>query len=67
MKKNEATDLTLKLLTLKQTSRYLNVKESWLRSKIFSNEIPFIKMGHLLRFDEDELNKWVEAKKVQDR
>ncbi len=49
-----------RLLDLKETSLFLNVKESWLRSAIFRQSIPFIKLGHLIRFKKDELINWLE-------
>ncbi|MCY4643196.1 MAG: helix-turn-helix domain-containing protein [Bacteriovoracales bacterium] len=48
-----------KLITIAQTSRILNVKESWVRSAVFKKTIPFIKIGHHVRFDEGELMDWI--------
>ena len=48
-----------KLMTIAETSRILNVKESWVRSAVFKKTIPFIKVGHHVRFDERELRDWI--------
>lgn len=47
------------LATVKELSARLNVKESWIRSKIFKNEIPFIKLGHLVRFKMSDIELWL--------
>jgi len=50
----------IKLLTINQAAELLNVKISWLRSAIFKKEIPYIKLGHLIRFKSVHLYKWLE-------
>ena len=49
------------LLTLKETALFLNIKESRIRSAIFQNEIPYIKIGRLIRFNVSDLDKWIES------
>ena len=39
-----------KLLTIEEVADYLNVKVSWVRSAIFRREIPYLKVGSLVRF-----------------
>jgi excisionase family DNA binding protein len=51
-----------KFLTIKELSKELNVKESWIRSKIFHKTIPFIKIGGLIRFKKEELYEWLNKK-----
>lgn len=51
------------LLNLKQTCVLLNIKESKLRTMIFKNEIPVIRIGRCLRFSKPDLNQWLTQKK----
>lgn len=53
------------LLTLKEISGYLNLKESKLRSMIFKREIPVIRIGRCLRFSKEDLRNWLSEKKAQ--
>lgn len=39
-----------KLIDIKELCEWLNIKESHVRSMIYFNEIPYLKIGHLLRF-----------------
>lgn len=54
------------LINIQELASLLDVKESWIRSRIFRNEIPYIKLGHLIRFDPIEIKKWIELKKFED-
>ena len=51
------------LLNVNEASMYLNMKVSWLRSAVFQRQIPFIKLGRLIRFDKKDLEKWIETNK----
>ena len=53
-------------LTPHQLCELLNIKESRLRTLIFKKEIPFLKIGRLLRFDRAEIIKWMDSKKVEE-
>lgn len=48
------------LLTINEAASFLSVKVSRLRTAVFRKEIPFIKIGRLVRFKEDDLLKWIE-------
>ena len=50
------------LLTINELILLLNIKESHLRSLIFRQEIPFIKVGRLVRFKPEQIKKWLEEK-----
>lgn len=47
------------LMTVKETQNYLNLKESKLRSMIFKDEIPYLKIGRLIRFRKEKLDEWL--------
>lgn len=51
------------LLTLDQTCEMLNLKRSKLRSMIFKNQIPVIRIGKNLRFSREDLRYWLNGKK----
>lgn len=51
---------TRKLLTIEEASRMLSIKISRLRTAVFKREVPFVKIGRLVRFREDDLSKWIE-------
>lgn len=51
-----------KLLTITEASELLTVKVSRLRTAVFRKEIPFIKIGRLVRFRENDLMEWVDSK-----
>ena len=57
----------MELLTIQEASDFLKMKESWIRSAIFKREIPYIKMGALIRFNRAELQKWVSRQTVLPR
>lgn len=53
------------LLTISEASTFLNVKVSRLRTAVLTKEIPFLKMGRLIRFDKADLLKWIEELKTK--
>ncbi len=50
-----------KLLTLKQVADELSVNERHVRRLVAERRIPYVKWGHLLRFDPDELAQWLDG------
>lgn len=52
------------LMTLSEACDYLKIKKSRIRTAIFRREIPFIKIGRLIRFDQTDLQKWIENLKT---
>lgn len=56
------------LLDINQASAFLNVKVSRLRTAILRKEVPFLKIGRLLRFHKKDLEEWIEnLKKVTNK
>ncbi len=53
----------MKLVTIKEISEFLKVKESTLYSWVHGGSIPFYKLNGLLRFDMDEVREWVKNSK----
>ncbi|MBF0472432.1 MAG: helix-turn-helix domain-containing protein [Nitrospirae bacterium] len=50
----------MKILTIKEISQILNVKIKTLYQWAELNQIPHIKMNGCLRFDLNEIEKWVQ-------
>ncbi|MCC6502694.1 MAG: helix-turn-helix domain-containing protein [Deltaproteobacteria bacterium] len=53
----------MELVTIKEISIYLKVKESTLYSWVHNGIMPFYKLNGLLRFDMAEIEAWVRASK----
>ena len=49
-------------LTISELSSYLNLKESHIRRLVFYNDIPYFKIGRLIRFKLSEIDAWLEEK-----
>jgi excisionase family DNA binding protein len=47
------------LLDINQASIFLNVKISKLRSFVFYRKIPYVKLGKLIRFKQEDLNEFI--------
>lgn len=47
------------LLSIKEASAYLGVKESWLRSAVWKKTIKFIKLQRLVRFRKSDLEEFI--------
>ena len=55
----------MKLLGVKEISQILNVKPSTLYQWAELGQIPCIKLNGALRFDMDDINKWINSCKKQ--
>lgn len=53
----------MKLLSVKEISEELSVKESTLYSWVSNGKIPFVRLHGLLRFDAVEVEEWVKSNK----
>ena len=53
--------LKMKLLNVTQLSEILNIKKKTIYDWTHKGLIPYIKLGHLLRFDPDIISKWVKS------
>lgn len=53
------------LLTIKETCDFLRIKASRLRTAIFRKEIPYLKIGRLIRFDQTDLESWLTSQKTK--
>lgn len=53
-----------KLLTILEVADYLNIKQKTIYAKVEAGEIPYYRIGRLLRFTKDEIDEWLKTKKV---
>ncbi len=49
-----------RLLSAKEVAEYLHVKPITVRRKAQRGEIPSIKIGHRLRFDKQQIDRWIQ-------
>ena len=49
------------LVDISWVARRLGVTERHVRRLVAERRIPFIKWGHLLRFDPDEIEAWIDS------
>ncbi|MEO7556544.1 MAG: helix-turn-helix domain-containing protein [Acidimicrobiales bacterium] len=47
------------LLTIPQVAEYLGVNERHIRRLVHERRVPFIKWGHLIRFEPKEIAAWL--------
>jgi excisionase family DNA binding protein len=51
----------------KAASRLLGVPPSWLLAQARAGKVPHHRLGHYVRFSEDDLARWLELTKIQPR
>jgi excisionase family DNA binding protein len=54
------------LIDCKGLSQLLDVKEWTIRHWVSEKKIPFIKVGRLVRFDEEQIRKFIEKNSVDE-
>ena len=52
------------LRTIKEIAKYLQVKERTISSWINKGIIPHYKIGASIRFKENDINQWLDSKKI---
>jgi excisionase family DNA binding protein len=62
-----AENVQPRLVTVREAADYLSVSVSTLYGWVWQRRIPFVKVGRALRFDVDDLKKFVEGNKQQPR
>jgi excisionase family DNA binding protein len=48
------------LMNIEQVAERLGVSVRHMRRLVAEHRIPFVKWGHLLRFDPEEVDRWIE-------
>ena len=55
------------LLDVAGTAAHLSTSERHVRELIYRKELPYFKVGRLVRVDSDELDAWLQANRVAQR
>ncbi|MHB1446441.1 MAG: helix-turn-helix transcriptional regulator [Acidimicrobiales bacterium] len=50
-----------RLIDIPTLATALGVSDRHIRRLVFDGRIPYVKWGHLVRFDEDEVTEWLQA------
>lgn len=50
------------LATVEEIAPYLRVKVKTVYAWVSARQIPFIKIGRVIRFDRDQITEWVQSK-----
>ena len=53
----------INILTVTDLADLLKMKESWVRQRVHKDEIPYYKIGNLVRFNYIDISSWLESKK----
>ncbi len=51
------------LVDIQAVSQSFGISMRQVRRFVANGEIPFVRVGHLIRFDPDELNDWIDARR----
>jgi len=52
-----------KLITAQDVAELLSMKVSWVRQRVHRDEIPYYKIGNLVRFDVSDIQVWLKGKR----
>ncbi len=56
-----------RLLAIGEVAEHLSIAERHVRRLVAERRIPFVKWGHLLRFDPDEIAAWLDRARRPDQ
>lgn len=59
--KTTGSSIQTELVDIEWVARRLGVKVRHVRRLVADRRIPFVKWGHLLRFDPDEIEAWIDG------
>lgn len=63
-RKGNSSMVPRKFLTVKEVSEYIGIATDTIYTMVSQKRIPFAKVGRLLRFDQTELDGWIEKHTV---
>jgi excisionase family DNA binding protein len=61
---NRKSELLPALVDIDAVSRALGISMRQVRRFVADGQIPFVRVGHLIRFDPDDLNDWINARRA---
>lgn len=53
------------LLGINEAAERIGIKLSTLYAWVHTRQIPYYKIGRLVKFDENEIDRWLESKRVE--
>lgn len=53
----------MKLVDISEFSEKLNIKKKTIYDWVHKGLIPYIKLGRLVRFDPDDIDRWLKSKR----
>ena len=56
---------TLKLYSVKELAEYLGLQISTIYAWVHTRQIPYYKIGRLVKFRADEVEQWVKERKIE--
>ena len=59
--------ITSTLIDKQELAKQLGVKISTLYSWIHQKRIPYVKIGRLVKFDQKDINIWIQSRKIEAR
>ncbi len=59
--------MTRRLLDIDGAADYLNVSPRFIRRLVAQRRVNYLKIGKFVRFDQDELDGWVQQQRVDAR
>ena len=57
--------MSAEIMTIKELAGYLNITEATIYKKVSNNEIPYTKLGTLLRFPKWSIDSWISQNTVE--
>ena len=61
----EVLQMPERLMTIEEVAEFLQVKKNTIYKKIQRGQIPYIKMGGLLRFDPQQIEAFVRSQTIE--
>lgn len=61
--KADQLQLPFMLIDIPTLAKHMGVGERHIRRLVFENRIPYVKWGHLVRFDPAEIVEWLKAQR----
>lgn len=52
-----------RLMTAEDVAELLHMKISWVRQRVHKDEIPYYKIGNLVRFNRADILEWLHSKR----
>lgn len=59
--------MATKMLSIPDAAEVLGVTPRWVRRAIFERRVPYVKLGHLVRIDADDIDALIAASRVEPR